>query len=136
MVSLVDFQTSYNAMSEFFRVGHYFDQQDAERTRTEQLERQKQEQRYLGSLLRLTGMRLYEFNYKTGECREVGTETKLELDVTSGQPVTRRSAKVQWNPDCVYLQALNHRNAIRKLVKAGYVKMVKHDGKGPHVEDR
>lgn len=24
-------------MSEFFRVGHYFDQQDAERTRTEQL---------------------------------------------------------------------------------------------------
>lgn len=131
-----DFQTSYNAMSEFFRVGHYFDQQDAERTRTEQLERQKQEQRYLGSLLRLPGMRLYEFNYKTGECREVGTETKLELDVTSGQPVTRRSAKVQWNPDCVYLQALNHRNAIRKLVKAGYVKMVKHDGKGPHVEDR
>lgn len=93
MVSLVDFQTSYNAMSEFFRVGHYFDQQDAERTRTEQLERQKQEQRYLGSLLRLPGMRLYEFNYKTGECREVGTETKLELDVTSGQPVTRRSAK-------------------------------------------
>lgn len=81
-------------------------------------------------------MRLYEFNYKTGECREVGTETKLELDVTSGQPVTRRSAKVQWNPDCVYLQALNHRNAIRKLVKAGYVKMVQHDGKGPHVEDR
>lgn len=123
-------------MSEFFRVGHYFDQQDAERTRTEQLERQKQEQRYLGSLLRLPGMRLYEFNYKTGECREVGTETKLELDVTSGQPVTRRSAKVQWNPDCVYLQALNHRNAIRKLVKVGYVKMVKHDGKGPHVEDR
>lgn len=123
-------------MSEFFRVGHYFDQQDAERTRTEQLERQKQEQRYLGSLLRLPGVRLYEFNYKTGECREVGTETKLELDVTNGQPVTRRSAKVQWNPDCVYLQALNHRNAIRKLVKAGYVKMVKHDGKGPHVEDR
>lgn len=40
-------------MSEFFRVGHYFDQQDAERTRTEQLERQKQEQRYLGSVTRL-----------------------------------------------------------------------------------
>lgn len=91
-------------MSEFFHVGPTSGR-DAERTRTEQLERQKQEQRYLGSLLRLPGMRLYEFNYKTGECREVGTETKLE-------------------------------NAIRKLVKAGYVKMVQHDGKGPHVEDR
>ena len=80
-------------------------------------------------------MRLYEFNYKTGACREIGTETTLELDVTTGQPTTRRSVKVQYDPDCVYLQALNERNAIRKLVKAGYIKMVKQDGKGPHVED-
>ena len=123
-------------MAEFFRVGRYFDTQDAERTRTEQLERQKQEQRYLGSTILRPGMRLYQFNYKTGECREIGTETTLEIDVTTGKPVTRRSAKVQWNPDCVYFTGLNHRNAIRKLVKAGYVKMVKHDGKGPHVEDR
>ena len=47
-------------MSEFFHTGRFF-QQDAERTRTEQLERQKQEQRYLGSATRLPGMRLYEF---------------------------------------------------------------------------
>ena len=33
------------------------------------------------------------------------------------------------------LRALNERNAVRKLVKAGYIKMVKHDGKGPHVEN-
>lgn len=83
----------------------------------------------------LPGMRLYEFNYKTGECREIGTETTLEIDVTTGKPVTRRAVKVQYNPDCVYLQALNNRNAMRKLVKAGYIKMVKQDGKGPHVED-
>lgn len=58
-----------------------------------------------------------------------------QLDVTTGKPVTRRAVKVQYNPDCVYLQALNNRNAMRKLVKAGYIKMVKQDGKGPHVED-
>lgn len=75
------------------------------------------------------------FNYKTGECREIGTETTLEINVTTGKPVTRRAVKVQYNPDCVYLQALNNRNAMRKLVKAGYIKMVKQDGKGPHVED-
>ena len=73
-------------MSEFFHTGRFF-QQDAERTRTEQLERQKQEQRYLGSATRLPGMRLYEFNYKTGECREIGTETTLEIDVTTGNPL-------------------------------------------------
>lgn len=121
-------------MNEFFRVGPVLGR-DAERTRTEQLERQKQEQRYLGSAIRLPGMRLYEFNYKTGECREIGTETTLELDITTGTPRQRRAVKVQYNPDCVYLQALNHRNAIRKLTKAGYIKMVKHDGKGPHVKD-
>lgn len=109
--------------------------QDAERTRTEQLERQKQEQRYLGSTILRPGMRLYQFNYKTGECREIGTERRLEFDPVSGNKVTR-SVKVQYDPDCVYLQALNERNAIRKLVKAGYIKMVKHDGKDPHVEDR
>ena len=121
-------------MAEFFRVGRYFDTQDAERTRTEQLERQKQEQRYLGSTIFRPGMRLYQFNYKTGECREIGTERRLEFDPVSGNKVTR-SVKVQYDPDCVYLQALNERNAVRKLVKAGYIKMVKHDGKGPHVEN-
>lgn len=67
-------------MAEFFRVGRYFDTPDAERTRTEQLERQKQEQRYLGSTILRPGMRLYQFNYKTGECREIGTERRLEFD--------------------------------------------------------
>lgn len=36
----MDYQI-YETMAEFFRVGRYFDTQDAERTRTEQLERQK-----------------------------------------------------------------------------------------------
>ena len=121
-------------MAEFFRVGRYFDTQDAEPTRTEQLERQKQELRYLGSTILRPGMRLYQFNYKTGECREIGTERRLEFDPVSGNKVTR-SVKVQYDPDCVYLQALNERNAVRKLVKAGYIKMVKHDGKDPHVEN-
>lgn len=35
----MDYKIS-NTMAEFFRVGRYFDTQDAERTRTEQLERQ------------------------------------------------------------------------------------------------
>lgn len=121
-------------MSEFFHTGR-FDQQDVEPTHTEQLERPKPEQRYLGSSTLLPGMRLFEFNYKTGECRKIDTTTTLELDVTTGKPTTRRAVKVQYNPDCVYLQALNPRNAMRKLVKAGYVKMVKQDGKGPHVEN-
>ena len=121
-------------MSEFFHTGH-FDPQDNEPTRTERLERQKQEQRYWGSTNLLPGMRLFEFNYKTGECREIDTTTTLELDVATGKPTARRAVKVQYNPDCVYLQAINNRNAIRKLVKAGYVKMVKQDGKGSHVEN-
>lgn len=129
----MDYQIS-ETMAEFFRVGRYFDTQDAERTRTEQLERQKQKPRYLGSTIFRPGMRLYQFNYKTGECREIGTERRLEFDPVSGNKVTR-SVKVLYDPDCVYFQALNERNAIRKLVKAGYIKMVKHDGKDPHVEN-
>lgn len=121
-------------MSEFFHTGR-FDPQDNEPTRTERFERQKQEQRYLGSTNLLPGMRLFEFNYKTGECKEVDMNSTLELDVTTRKHSVRRSVKVQYNPDCVYLQALNPRNAMRKLVKAGYVKMVKQDGKGPHVEN-
>lgn len=107
-------------MSEFFHTGRFF-QQDAERTRTEQLERQKQELRYLGSTIFRPGMRLYQFNYKTGECQEIGTGRRLEFDPVIGNNVTR-SVKVLYDPDCVYLQALNERNAIRKLVKAGYIK--------------
>lgn len=129
----MDYQI-YETMAEFFRVGRYFDTPDAERTRTEQLERQKQKLRYLGSTIFRPGMRLYQFNYKTGECREIGTERRLEFDPVIGNNVTR-SVKVLYDPDCVYFQALNERNAIRKLVKAGYIKMVKHDGKDPHVEN-
>lgn len=112
--------------NDFFR----FLRQDGETEaqRIERIERETVEHHYCGSMILRPGLRLYEYNYKTGECRTVEIETKLTYDGTAEGSI-QRERRVTRNPACIYFQALNDRNAVRKLVKMGFVKMVKHDGK-------
>ena len=121
-------------MAEFFKITEPLDADNNKRT--ELLEQQKQEQRYLGSTILLPGMKLYEYNYKTGACRTIPRAMEHQFNGSTELGV-RSSIKVQYNPDCVYLQALNDRNAIRKLVKAGYIKAktVKRDGESSNEQN-
>lgn len=75
--------------------------------------KQKQEYKLIGSFKIWRGMKLYSVNLKTLEVKDEKISRQAIIDVT--QDVIYRS-RVNYNPDCKYLLALNEENAIRKSV--------------------
>ncbi len=73
---------------------------------------QRKEISRVGSVRRLPGLKLYEYDLTTGEIREadVQTEATLKLDGPVG-----RTGKVDAKELCLYVQALNFPNAARKF---------------------
>lgn len=75
---------------------------------------QKQEFKFIGSVNLQKGMTLFEFNPETLLLQEVKIEKKVSIGL-KGQEV--RTNKANYNPKCIYLQALNLKNAKRKVLK-------------------
>ena len=73
---------------------------------------QRKEISRVGSVRRLPGLKLYEYDLTTGEIREadVQTEATLKLEGPVG-----RTGKVYARELCLYVQALNRENAARKF---------------------
>ena len=73
---------------------------------------QRKEISRVGSVRRIPGLKLYEYDLTTGEIREadVQTEATLKLDGPVG-----RTGKVDAKELCLYVQALNRENAARKF---------------------
>ena len=73
---------------------------------------QRKEISRIGTVRRLPGLKLYEYDLTTGEIREadVQTEATLKLDGPMG-----RTGKVDAKELCLYVQALNLPNAVRKF---------------------
>jgi hypothetical protein len=73
---------------------------------------QRKELSRIGSVRRLPGLKLYEYDLTTGEVREadVQTEATLKLEGPVG-----RTGKVDARELCLYVQALNRENAARKF---------------------
>jgi len=61
------------------------------------------------------GLNLYSYNHKTGDLLEVKIERVMYMEEKSGKMRPVRKDKAQWNPDCMYFQALNLKNAARKV---------------------
>ena len=93
----------------------------------------KKEKEFKGSLKLVTGMKKYSINLKTNELREVkyNEEIELELDFEGnpkldkyGQQIKKVTArKAKYDPLCVYIDAVNDENAIRKA--NNYIRGVK-----------
>ena len=77
------------------------------------------EQRFLGSEKRVKGHILFEFNTKTGDLSpcQLTREVSVGLD---GNPVYL--TKAYKRADCVYVQALNEKNALKKLLKGKIIR--------------
>ena len=75
---------------------------------------QRKDEKHLGSISPKRGHTLFEINLKTKEIVPATFEEK-EYRV-DGANRNRRTVVVK--DDCTYISALNHHNAIRKLLKA------------------
>ena len=77
------------------------------------------EQRFLGSEKRNKGHILFEFNLKTGDLQPAQLSKEVSVDI-EGAPVYK--TKIFKNTDCVYVQALNEKNALKRLLRGDIIR--------------
>lgn len=83
---------------------------------------QKQEHRFLGTVIRHPGLTLFEYNSKskTVQVAEVNTQYSYRYNEKTKKVGVSTRTRVQVRDGCMYVQALNSKNAIRKVRKAGF----------------
>ena len=92
--------------------------QNNSRVAQEQVDKKHKEYHLIGKQRKVRGHTLFEFNRKTKEIRpaDISKEVVVGMD---GNPIYKTRTYV--HQDCFYIQALNVRNAKKKLVKLGIV---------------
>ena len=84
--------------------------------RQEQVAKKQKEYKLIGKQRKVPGHTLFEFNKKTHEIRPAQVTRDAAL-TTTGKPVFHTRTDI--HEDCFYLQALNIKNAEKKLKKLG-----------------
>lgn len=72
------------------------------------------EYHFVGSQRKVPGHILFSYNTKTGELKQANIEREVSVDINL-EPQFKTS--VTREKDCIYIQALNEKNARKKLRK-------------------
>jgi hypothetical protein len=93
-------------------------EKDIDDLRTEQVQKKKNEFHLVSEERRVKGHTLFCFNEVTKEIKvaPMVQECMLGLD---GSVIYKNKVTVE--KDCIYIQALNEKNARKKLIKMGYI---------------
>ena len=93
-------------------------EKDMDQLRTEQVQKKKNEFHMIGQERRIKGHTLFCFNLVKREIKvaPMNQECVLGMD---GSVIYKNKVTVE--KDCVYVQALNEKNARKKLIKMGYI---------------
>lgn len=93
-------------------------QKDSDDVRIEQVVKKKNEFHLIGSQRKIKGHTLYAFNTVTKELQVAPMERKMFLGF-DGAVIYKNKITVE--KDCIYLQALNEKNARKRLIRMGYI---------------
>lgn len=77
----------------------------------------QQEYKYIGSIKYRPGSTLWQFNTETGELKPAKITVKEQLVWTSKGDYTKKTRSVIYEDKCVYLWALNRKNAEKKILR-------------------
>ena len=92
-------------------------QKDIDDLRIEQVVKKKNEFHLIGSQRKIKGHTLYAFNTMTKEIKVAPVERKVFFGF-NGNMTYKNELTVE--KDCIYLQALNEKNARKRLLRMGY----------------
>lgn len=81
------------------------------------LDKQKQEFKFIGRERKVPGHTMFSLNYKTGEIKVADIEHVKDIHFTTRRQVTNDRIVIE--PNCIYRQALNKKNFIKRLVREG-----------------
>lgn len=85
----------------------------------EVLDKQKHEFKLIGQVRKVPGHTMFSFNLKTGEIKVAPTERSKVCDFRTREPIYKERIVVE--PDCLYRQALNRKNFIKRLIREGVI---------------
>ena len=105
-------------MSDFFDITRQDQMQNGE---IEILDKQKQKHEFklIGRERKVPGHTMFCINLKTGEIKKAPIDHSKDIDFTTREPVYRDRIVVE--PDCLYRQALNKKNFIKRLIREGII---------------
>lgn len=86
-------------------------------------QQKKHEFKFIGRQRTIPGHTMFSFNIETGEIKEASMTIDAAIDAKTYKPV--RIRKLQIEKNCVYRQALNRKNFIKRLLREGIVTLRK-----------
>lgn len=84
---------------------------------TEFVKQVQQEYKYIGSIKYIPGSILWQFNTETGELKPAKVIVKEQLVWTSKGNCINKTRSVIYEDKCVYIWALNRKNAEKKILR-------------------
>ena len=85
----------------------------------EVLDKQKHEFKQIGRQCKVPGHTMFSINLKTGEIKKAPVERSKVCDFRTREPIYKERIVVE--PDCLYRQALNKKNFIKRLIREGII---------------
>ena len=95
----------------------HINEKDMDQLRTEQVQKKKNEFHLIGEERRIKGHTLFCFNLVKREIKVAPMNQEIEMGL-DGSVIYKNNVTVE--KGCVYVQALNEKNARKKLIKMGY----------------
>ena len=83
----------------------------------EVLNKKKHEFKFIGRQRKVPGHTMFSLNIKTGEIKVAPVERSKVCDFSTREPIYKERIVIE--PDCLYRQALNRKNFIKRLVREG-----------------
>ena len=90
-----------------------------QRDEMEVLDRQKHEFKLIARERKVPGHTMFSFNLRTGEIKQAPIERSKDIDFRTREPIYKERIVVE--PDCLYRQALNKKNFIKRLIREGII---------------
>lgn len=97
---------------------------DLSKPQIEIVDKMRYESKFIGSVRHKPGLTLFSFNIKTGEIKKAGITVEVAAFKNKAgriQESIKRTVKIE--QDCIYLQCLNKKNLIKKLIKKGIISL-------------
>lgn len=88
-----------------------------DKDKTEFVKQVQQEYKYIGSIKYRPGSTLWQFNTEMGELKPAKVTVKEQLVWTSKGDCTKKTRSVIYEDKCVYMWALNRKNAEKKILR-------------------
>ena len=105
-------------MSDFFDNTR---QDQVQKDEMEILAKKQHEFKLIGQERKVPGHIMFSINLKTGEIKKAPVERSKDIDFMTREPVFRDRIVVE--PDCLYRQALNKKNFVKRLVREGIIQI-------------